>query len=38
MVSKVLTSTGKPSHVWTHAAASRGAAGIIATFTGAAQN
>ena len=38
MVSKVLTSAGTPSHTWTHQAPSRGAAGVIATFKGAAQD
>ena len=38
MVSKVLNSTGTASHTWTHAVPSRGAAGVIATFKGAATN
>ena len=38
MVSKVLSSTGTAFHTWTHVAPSRGAAGIIATFKGAATN
>ncbi|GMV16480.1 MAG: hypothetical protein AMXMBFR56_47040 [Polyangiaceae bacterium] len=38
MVSKIQTATGKPSHTWAHAAPSRGAAGVIATFKGAATN
>jgi hypothetical protein len=38
MVSRLLSSTGTVSHSWSHDAPSRGAAAIIATFVGAAQD
>ena len=38
MVSKILSATGKISHTWTHDPPTRGVAGTIATFKGAATN
>jgi hypothetical protein len=38
MITKILTVTGKITHTWQHDVPSRGAAGVIATFKGAALN